>query len=347
MGRVKNIAIIGHFGGNEEILDGQTVKTKILYNELKNTTDWSIKKVDTYYKAKKPLKLLWDTLKCMLTTKHIIVLLSRNGMRFYFPLLSFFANLFGTKVYHDVIGGSLDKLILQYPGFRDYLNNFKVNWVESAGLKERLENLGVLNCEVMPNFKRLHVLTQYSGEYTEPYRFCIFSRVMKEKGVEAAIEAIEAINTSLDRKICVLDIYGRIDDGYKSRFEEIMQNVSNAVNYKGIVPYDKSVKAIKDYYALLFPTYWDGEGFPGTIVDAFSAGLPVIATDWNCNAEIVDNMKTGIIYPNKEISDLRSAIEWCIAHKEEVVNWKNNCLQKARKYKPDSYIKHIIKTIEE
>ena len=34
MSQIKEIAIIGHFGGNEEILDGQTVKTKILYNEL-------------------------------------------------------------------------------------------------------------------------------------------------------------------------------------------------------------------------------------------------------------------------------------------------------------------------
>lgn len=34
------IAIIGHFGGNEERLDGQTIKTKILYDELKSATEW-------------------------------------------------------------------------------------------------------------------------------------------------------------------------------------------------------------------------------------------------------------------------------------------------------------------
>ena len=56
----KKISIIGHFGGNENILDGQTIKTKILYDELKNATDWKIKKVDTYYKRKKSLKLIKD-----------------------------------------------------------------------------------------------------------------------------------------------------------------------------------------------------------------------------------------------------------------------------------------------
>ena len=45
----KKISIIGHFGGNENILDGQTIKTKILYDELKNATDWKIKKVGAAY----------------------------------------------------------------------------------------------------------------------------------------------------------------------------------------------------------------------------------------------------------------------------------------------------------
>ena len=347
MNKIHNIAIIGHFGGKENILDGQTVKTKILYDELSDVTEWNIQKVDTYYKNKKPIKLLIDTIICLLKNKHVIVLLSRNGMRFYFPLLCFFSKIFGTKVYHDVIGGSLDKLVVQYHGFRTFLNSFRVNWVESEGLKQRLLALGINNCEVLPNFKRLNVLENYKVDYEEPFKFCIFSRVMKEKGVEDAIEAIEAINKAAGREICQLDIYGRIDDKYTERFDKIIQTSSNAIQYKGMVPYDKSVEAIKDYYALLFPTYWDGEGFPGTIVDAFSAGLPVIATDWNCNAEIVDDMTSGIIYPNSEIKDLKSAVKWCIAHKAEVINWKNSCLQKAKEYQPDSYIKKIIKTIEE
>ena len=58
----KKISIIGHFGGKENILDGQTIKTKILYDELKKSTNWDIKIVDTYYKRRNPFKLLKDTL---------------------------------------------------------------------------------------------------------------------------------------------------------------------------------------------------------------------------------------------------------------------------------------------
>ena len=344
----KKITIIGHFGGKENILDGQTIKTKILYEELSNVTDWKIQKVDTYYKSRNPIKLLFDTFKCLLCTKDIIVLLSGNGMKFYFPLLSFFAIKFHKNIYHDVIGGNLDLYVSKYPKFKKYLNSFQVNWVETEGMKRKLIDQGINNCEVMPNFKRLTIADIDFNEmhFTEPYRFCVFSRVMKEKGVEDAIEAIETINKEAGRDICTLDIYGRIDDSYVERFEQILKTVTKAIQYKGMVPYDKSVEAIKDYYALLFPTYWKGEGFPGTIVDAFSAGLPVIATDWNANNEIIDNFKTGIIYPNHNLKSLYDCLLWSCNHKNEMLSMRKECLNKALEYYPERYIKTIKERVE-
>ncbi|MFR3494185.1 MAG: glycosyltransferase [Blautia sp.] len=52
------------------------------------------------------------------------------------------------------------------------------------------------------------------------------------------------------------------------------------IRYKGMVPFNQSTEVLKNYDALLFPTYYEGEGFAGTIIDAFAAGLPVIASDW-------------------------------------------------------------------
>ena len=313
----KAIGIIGHFGGKENILDGQTIKTKILYDELKQSTSWNIIKVDTYYKSKNPFKLLWDTIHCLKTTKDIIILVSHNGKRMYFPLLNFCAKHFKTRVFHDVIGGNLDKYVIKYPKFKTYLNSFKINWVETEGLKYKLEDQGIKNCEVIPNFKRLNIARVSENLFQEPYRFCIFSRVMKEKGIEVAIDAIQSINREYGKTICELDIYGKIDNGYKEKFKKVMSDATSAIQYKGMVPYDQSVEIIKNYYALLFPTSWPSEGFPGTIVDAFSAGLPVIATNWNCNGEIVKNKKNGVLYPNDEMKDLRESILWLMKHSDE------------------------------
>lgn len=341
----KKIAIIGHFGGNEDFLDGQTIKTKILYDELVEATNWKITKVDTYYKKRNPLKLLVQTIKALFSTRDVIVLLSGNGMRFYFPILYAASKVLRTRVYHDVIGGNLDSYVDEYPKFRKYLNGFCVNWVETENLKKRLEVKGVRNCEVIPNFKRLNIVAPHSVEYTEPFCFCMFSRVMKEKGIETAIEAIETINRGAGKEICRLDIFGRIDDGYQERFAQIMNNVSTSIRYMGTVPYEKSVDAIKDYYALLFPTFWDGEGFPGTIVDAFSAGLPVIASDWSCNGEIIDDKRNGLLYPNSDYSTLKEAINWLMMNASDIFQMKRQCAEDAITYQPENNIKTILETI--
>lgn len=343
----KAVGIIGHFGGNEDLLDGQTVKTKILYEELKRASDWSIIRVDTYYKSKRPLRLLLSSLSCLARTRDVIVLLSGNGMRFYFPLLFLFARLFKTRVYHDVIGGNLDRYAEKYPRFRKYLNAFAVNWVETNGLKARLEKQGVENCEVMPNFKRLSIAGKPRTELSEPYSFCTFSRVMREKGIEDAVGAIEQLNRESGRQLCRLDIYGSVDSGYRDRFRELMRSVTGAVRFRGAVPYDKSAEALSGYDALLFPTHWDGEGFPGTIIDAFSAGIPVIATDWGSNAEIVCDGETGIIYPGARADDLKSAIRWLLEHRSEALAMRGSCIEAARLYQPDAYIERIIDRISD
>lgn len=346
--KIKRVAIIGHFGGKENFTDGQTVKTKILEKELRAASQWKLVKVDTYYKNKNIFRLLWDTFVCLVSCKHIFVLLSGNGMRMYFPILHFFSKWFKTCVYHDLIGGSIHQYVIKYPKFRTYLNSFRVNWVETSSIVKALEDVGVYNAEVMPNFKRLNVVDETSlpTEFTPPYRFCTFSRIMKEKGIEDAMETVEAINAEAGQTVCTLDIYGNIDAGYTERFEEIMAKATSAVQYRGKVPFDKSVETIKNYYALLFPTCWSGEGFAGTIVDAFSAGLPVIATDWNCNGEIVEDMVTGILYPNKQFSCLKEAVEWLIQNPEAVAKMKKQCICSARRYQPDAYIKRIIEFVE-
>lgn len=346
----ERIAIIGHFGGNQDFTDGQTVKTKILFAELSTKTNWDITRIDTYWKSKKPALIILQTLKALLSKKKIIVLLSINGMKFFFPLLSFFARHWNSQIYHDVIGGNLDQHVSSNPKFVKYLNSFKVNWVETNLLKSNLEKAGICNCVVIPNFKRLKIneeLKETTNSTCVPFRFCTFSRVMKEKGIEEAIKAIQEINESRGREICTLDIYGKIDSGYEQCFEKTIESATSAIRYCGTVAYDDSVDTIKGYYALLFPTYWKGEGFPGTIVDAFSSGLPVIASDWNSNKEIVSSGVNGIVYPSSTIKTLKEGIEWMINNPNEVMKYKRNCIQAALHYQPDVYISQMVSCLEE
>ena len=79
-------------------------------------------------------------------------------------------------------------------------------------------------------------------------------------------------------------------------------------------------------------TYYEGEGFAGTIIDAFAAGLPVIASDWKYNSEIIKQGITGVITKTHSISELKNAI---LSINSDVEKWnfmRKNCISEAKMY---------------
>lgn len=344
----KKIAIIGHFGGNNHFTDGQTVKTVNLYNELRKATSWNIIKIDTFYKSKHPFLLFVKVIKTLLTTKDIIILLSAGGMKFFFPLLSFSAHFLRTKVYHDVIGGNLAELVKENPKFRYYLNSFKKNWVETNLLKNELEELGIVNADIIPNFRRLKTadIAGLPKEYNPPFRFCTFSRVIAEKGIGEAIRAVVSVNNQFNHEVCKLDIYGPIGEAYKKEFEDLLRTAPSSIRYCGEVPNEKAVEILKNYAALIFPTRWDGESQAGTLSESCLALLPAIATDWRCNKEMIKDGYNGFLYPGSYAQTLEGALLYFISHKDSIFQMRQNCLEMSKYYEPDAYITKIIKSIE-
>lgn len=337
------IAIIGHLGGNQKFNDGQTVKTQTLYNALKRYGFNNIDCIDTYYIKKKPIKFSWLFLKSVFTDKKYIILLSANGRRILFPMLYLLCKYLKKDIYHYSIGGSLAKEVNEKNYWKKYLLSFKENWMESRLLATQLNELGIKNAIYLPNFKLLPRLTDNDLQttYKPPFRLCTFSRVMKEKGIEDAVLAVKEINNKRGYTVIELDIYGPIKKEYETQFNILINSVPEC-RYCGIVPADESVEILKNYYILLFPTYWPHEGIPGSIIDALSAGIPVIARKWAYCEEMLEHGKTGYIYNHEEPEKLIEMIEYAIDHVEQTVDMKKNCLLKAEQYSEQYVIKLII-----
>ena len=344
---MRKIGIIGHFGGKKEFFDGQTVKTKILYDELMSTGNFEIYKVDTYYVRKNPLKVFLQTVKSMITCDSVIVLIAQNGMKVFPALLHFLKKFTKAKTYHDVLGGDLPQLVEQNPRLVKYLNSFDENWVEFQSMCDKLNSQGVSNVSVLPNIKRLEAITGFDEELfgKKPLRFCTFSRVIKEKGITDAIETVHKINYDFGDTVAVLDIYGPVYENYREEFENLKKSFGDEIKYCGVTDFNSSVETLKNYDILLFPTFYVGEGFPGTIIDAFHSAVPVIATDWNANKEIITDGVTGIVYPNDTHKDLYDAVKWAVENSDEVIKMKKNALKESEKYGADALIKVIIDAI--
>jgi glycosyltransferase involved in cell wall biosynthesis len=77
------------------------------------------------------------------------------------------------------------------------------------------------------------------------------------------------------------------------------------------------LEAIKGARALVIPSEWY-ECFPMVIVEAFAAGVPVIASKLGAMAELVESGKTGLHFSPGNESHLAATVEWALTHPEEM-----------------------------
>ena len=334
---------------SESLCDGQTVKTRNLVAELnKNYPGCRVLIAESDHCKKHPLRMIGQLVSCLKQADVIFVLLSVNGIRMILPILFFLNRFFNKPIIHDCIGGVQDKNLQKYPRLKKYYAKMIVNWVETAQLKQRLEAEGLQNVEVLPNFKNITPISSASIplKNTPPFRFCTFSRVNAEKGIGMAAEAVLAINQKAGAHVAELYVYGPIEDNYDKQLDEYIEASNGTITYCGVADAAASVGILKDYYALLFPTTFRGEGFPGTLIDAFSAGLPVIATDWHCNSEIIEHSKTGFIFDPEQPEQLEAWMTYAIENPQQIHTMRSHCLEAVKQYSAETVMKTVCSKID-
>lgn len=345
---MKKLAIIGKYCFAGEAADGQSIKTRVLTQELEAVfgSD-AIASIDTYGWRRAPLQLFTRSVRAVWGSKNIIFMTDAGGIKI-FPWLLLGANLLCRhKLHYVVVGAWLVSYLEKQPLIAACLRRFDTLLVETTVLKDGLERLGFRNVRLMPNCKPLEPLApeQLVRNAGEPYRFCTFSRVLREKGIEDAIEAVRAVNERFGRTVCTLDIYGQVDENQTDWFEELRAHFPGEVRYLGIIPYAESVDTLKDCHALLFPTKFYTEGIPGTIIDAYAAGVPVISARWESFSDVVDEGITGLGYPFGDADALKELVYEAVASPDILRNMKENCLKKADAYLPEQVMDILLREL--
>lgn len=347
IGRVemKPVCVVGHFGHGKNMLNGQTIKTKIITKGLINQLGESeVETIDTHGGAKTLPRCFFQMGKAFKECENIIMLPAHNGVRIFTPIMLFWKALFHKKLHYVVIGGWLPDLLKSKPRLAKQLKKFDGIYIETSTMKKALETQGFHNIVILPNCKDLRFLKESELVYNteEPYRLCTFSRVMKEKGIEDAIEAVRQVNEDNKRTIFTLDIYGQVGSEQTEWFEELKSRFPDCVRYGGLVPFDQSVEVLKNYFALLFPTRFYTEGIPGTIIDAYAAGVPVISAKWESFSDVVDDGVVGIGYDFDNDDGLLKVLNYIQANPSIMNEKKKNCLIMANKYRTNNVLKDFV-----
>ena len=344
---MKRVVILGHFAFGKDYINGQTIKTKVISEELtRRFGAQQVGKEDTAGKYKFLLRLPLILFRMLIKYRNIIFLPAYKGVHVIVPLLVCLNIIFRRKLHYVVIGGWLPTYLQKYPHLKWAIRQLNGIYVETELMKQDILKTGrYSNIYVMPNCKSLRISPEEAFPTLQgpPYKICTFSRVIEEKGIADAVKAVEACNQEANHPLFVLHIYGPVEE--PEWFAELMENRTDAIKYCGVVPYEDSIDILKNYTALLFPTYYHGEGFAGTIIDALHAGIPTIASNWKANPEFIEEGVTGLLYPARSIKALTEIITNVSKQPEMLWNMKKNCIQKARSYMPGIVLQTLIKQL--
>ena len=325
----QKIIFIGPAGGGKVPQNGASAKNYHLMNFF-HKKNINVISVDTENWRKNPLVLVKLVFLILLNpnAKYII---ATNSMSCYRVLQ--IMSLFPRKrsVIYWIIGGSIAEWIKEGKVKARPFKIVDVFLVEGKKMQETFSEIGITNTIYVPNFKCIDYLPEKKAKTDNKMRFVFLSRIIPE-GCNTIIEAVKILNKKYT-DIFIVDFYGPFEAEYESLFKDKISNINN-ISYKGFLDLrnQRNYDILAKYDAMLFPSYWHGEGFPGIIIDAFVSGLPVIATDWSLNADIIEDGKTGVILKENTVEALAEAMDTMINNPKSVELMSKTCQNSAMNF---------------
>ena len=345
------VAVIGDFAKGEKVYSGQTAKVRDYYYYLVSRYgEDQVLLLDTRGWQKKVFSYTRQLFKACKTSENVVPLLCANGLsiKTVFPIILSRKRKYGYKVLYSVVGGALITEYEKNKYIRKHLKDVEAVYVETKALQNMLDGHGHTNIRYAPVFSRRPSKTDEdvaAMTFEEPFRFCTYARVSKEKGISDAIDAVTEVNRRYGRTVCVLDVYGPPVKGYKEEFDAKVNAAPDMIFSQGLLTDENAIDELSKHYLMLFPTYYEGEGFPIALMEAMKAALPVVATDWHYNSEIVEDGKSGVIY-NRDKESLADIIEGLLKDPEKVKAMREYSLMKSKSFDPEMIMSEIYKVID-
>lgn len=328
-----NVLVFGYFGKVSKIQEGQSVKTRNISRVLKELGQ-NVSEFDTEsFRHDKLafLKMFISMAKC----DKLCLLPAYNNLKWIVPILFVFSYIFRFKLYYFTIGGRLHIYLQNLPLHRWMLRRIECIFNETHLLGKNLREMyGYRNLEYCPNFK----FSRHSPvkHHTDGKLKLVFlARIVAEKGLDVIFTYCEYIKRA-NRVNVYIDFYGMVDEKDKHYFFSEVAKYPFVV-YKGVAQQSDIPLILDQYDAMLFPTHYPTEGIPGSVLDAYISGIPVIASNWVYANELIDDGITGIIVPFYDNeTDFINACESLLNDASKLNMMKGNAHKRSFEYHADN-----------
>lgn len=267
----------------------------------------------SYKKLVKLFHLMFSTIKAILFYRPDYVYYPPAGPEkipvYRDIIVLFFVRLFNKKVVFHFHAGGLSDIYPKLPGLVKRLFRFvffKPEYaicLSKAGMKDP-EFLGCNQIAVIPS--GVEDVKRHADSSIDQTFTVLFVGVCREtKGILDFLQII-AIANSKNK-----NIIGRVVGRAFSEKEELaIQKMVElgVIRYDGIKTGEDKNRIFSESNLFLFPTFFEHENFPTVILEAFSAGMPVIATNWRGVKDQVINDYNGYLYEVHDTEGMAQAI---------------------------------------
>lgn len=171
------------------------------------------------------------------------------------------------------------------------------------------------------------VLIKPSAERLMPdASYCLFvGRLSPEKGCDVLLKAWAIFQGRLKAKSQKLEANNQpqliiVGDGPERESLEPLANskpLAATCSFMGKQPKAEVLSLMKGAQFLVLPSVWY-EGFPMTIVEAFSKGLSVLASDTGGMSLIIDDGENGLKFDVADSASLADRLEWAFANPDQM-----------------------------
>ena len=336
---MNRVVVIGAFGYTNNQLDGQTIKTRNVYRLIKERYDGRVDKIDTQLFKREPW-IIVQALYLLLRCNTLVILPCLNNLTYFFPVAYVLSKFFCYDIISICIGGwqveyfQGNERFTTHPVQLKCSKKIKAFLPEMAKVDKDLKALlDFKNTEVFPNFRRF-TINEIREEPHDKLRLVFMARINKTKGYRTIFQVIDRLQ-AFSSKVSMA-FYGQVAEEDRTDFEELIEKYSGNVSYKGALKPEDIQQTLSQYDVMLLLTQYYTEGFPGSILDAYIAGLPVIVTEWKHSHEFVDDGNTGYIVPFGEcVDDVVERINRLVHDRQLLLQMKKKAQKESLKYSED------------
>ena len=327
--------VFGNFNYSTNNLCGQTVKTRNVYQLLKSKESQYFSEVvifDTDSLNANKLGM-FQGLYHVIKADELFYLPATKNLTYIFPFVFILSKLFSTKIHFVVVGGWLGDFLQSKPIYRFMISKVHHIYPETDALCNCLTMAYGFNKVMrLNNFRDTH-FAPVQRATVNPIQLVFMARVHPLKGVETLFK-LSQILYELNQENVSIDIYGPIFEEYNEEFNNLLNTANNNITYRGVLQPNEINSVLSKYDIMLFPTQYYTEGFPGSILDAYISGIPVIASNWKYANEFIDHTSGAIVEFNDVDAFINKVLK-LIESPEQIDALKQGALAKSHEFSSD------------